>query len=115
MAHVAKSCLVDMSPVAPKPLLVHLEPGNAKELPFTVLDPTQCVRAVATGAQQVKELELVIVDRSGQVLGRDELPGAIAMANLHGPICFEGPGQYRAVVRLVDGSGDVALQVWQAR
>ena len=115
MEQVAKSCIVDMSPVAPEPWLVSLEPGKVKELPFTILDPSRCVRAVATGAKEVKELELAVVDRSDQVWGKDELPGAIALANLDGPICFKDPGQYRAVVRLVDGSGEVAVQVWQTR
>lgn len=111
---VARSCLIDMQPFAPEPLLVNLEAGALKDVPFTVLDPSRCVRAVAAGAKEIKELELTIVDRSDQVLGKDELGGSIALANLDGPICLEGPGQYRAVVRLVDGQGQVAVQVWQA-
>jgi hypothetical protein len=115
LEEVAKACFVDMQPMAPQPLLVSLQRGALKDLPFTVLDPSKCVRAVATGAKEVKELELQIVDRSDQVLGEDSLPGSIALANRDGPICFKDPGQYRAVVRLIEGSGSVAIQVWQAQ
>ena len=103
-----------MTPLVPEPLMVDLQEGALKDVPFTVLDPSKCVRAVATGAKEVKELHLQIMDRSDHVHGEDELPGAIALANLHGPICFTSPGQYRAVVQLVEGSGKVAVQVWQA-
>ena len=114
LEHVAQSCMVDMTPVAPEPLLVNLQAGALKDLPFTVMDPSKCFRAIATGAKDVKELTLQIVDRSDQVLAEDKLSGAIALANPDGPICVKDPGQYRAVVRMVSGSGHVAVQVWQA-
>ncbi len=114
LEQVAESCLEDMHPIAPEPLLVNLAPGALKDLPFTIMDPSKCVRAVATGAKEVREIDLTIVDRSDHVLGQDKLPGSIALANLDGPVCFKDPGQYRAVVRMVDGSGSVAIQVWQA-
>lgn len=114
LAEVARSCVGSMAPVAPEPLLVTLEPGAARDLPFTITDPNKCIRAAAAGSKGVKELELTIVDRSDRVLGEDTLPGQVALANFDGPICLEDPGQYRAVVRMVDGSGGVAIQVWQA-
>jgi hypothetical protein len=103
-----------MKPLAPEPLLVKLQTGAFKDLPFTVVDPSKCFRAVATGAKEVKEIELQIVDRSGHVLAEDKLAGSIALANLDGPICVKDPGQYRAVVRMISGGGDVAVQVWSA-
>jgi len=114
LEQVAKSCMADMVPVAPEPLLVSLQPGTLKDLPFTVMDASKCFRAVATGAKEVKELKLQILDSNDQVLAEDKLPGSIALANPDGPICVKDPGQYRAVVHMVSGSGHVAVQVWQA-
>lgn len=114
LAAVAKSCVADMKPLAPEPLLVSLAPGTLKDMPFTITDPTKCIRAAAAGAKDVKELELTIVDRSDRILGADQLSGQVALANPDGPVCLKDPGQYRAVVRMVEGSGSVAIQVWQS-
>lgn len=111
---IAQACARGMQPLAPTPRVATLETGAALALPFTITDPSRCFRAAAAGAASIQELSLEIVLGDDRVLGADRLPGALALANLDGPICAPSAGEYRAVARALQGRGDVALQVWQA-
>jgi hypothetical protein len=55
-----------------------------------------------------------MVDRADRELGRDQLSGPFALLNTEGPICLDEPGQYRALVSVARGQGEIALQVFQA-
>ncbi len=111
---LAAACIQGMQPVAPKPLVVELAGGGRKDLPFTVTDPSRCVRAAAAGGPGVQALTLSIVDRKDAVLGASDLHAPFAFVADAGPVCLAAPGVYRAVVRIARGAGPVAVQVWQA-
>jgi len=112
---LARACAPTMQPLAASPLVASLESGGIGSLPFVVTDPSRCLRAGATGSRGIRELELEVQGDGGRVLGADRLRGAVALANPDGPICVDSAGSYRAVVRVAQGGGRVALQVWQAR
>jgi len=112
---VGQACARGMGPLSPSPRVATLAPGASLTLPFSVADPSRCLRAAATGSAGIEELELSVVDRGDRVLGADRLPGTVALANPDGPICLAGAGEYRAVALAAKGHGEVALQVWQAQ
>jgi hypothetical protein len=102
-----------MLPLA-APRVGTLETGAALTLPFTVTDASRCVRAAAAGSASVEELALEVRAEDDHVLGADQLPGALALANADGPLCPSVAGKYRAIARATRGRGEVAVQVWQA-
>ena len=112
---LARACAPTMQPLTTAPLVVSLGPGGIGSLPFDVIDASRCLRAGATGSRGIDELELEVVDHGGRILGADRLRGSVALANPDGPICVDSAGSYRARVRVAQGSGRVAVQVWQAR
>lgn len=115
LAALAGACAPTMQPLAASPLVLSLGPGGIGSLPFDVTDPSRCLRAGATGSRGISELELEVQGHDGRVLGADRLRGPVALANPDGPICVGSAGSYRAVLHVAQGSGRVALQVWQAR
>lgn len=114
LAAVSGACIQGMQPVAPQPLVVELDAGGRKELPFTVTDASRCVRAAAAGGPGVTALTLSIIDRRDSAMGSADLRGAFAVVAPAGPLCLPSPGVYRAVARVVHGKGRVAIQAWQA-
>lgn len=114
LARLAAACAAGTKPELPQPLTVELAEGGVKELPFTVVDAPRCVRALATATPEVRELELRIVDRFDRAIASDELRGNSAVVGRDGPVCVDQPGQYRAIVKVVSGSGAVAFQVYRA-
>lgn len=111
---LAGACVQGMHAVGPEPLVVELAAGSRKDLPFTVTDPSRCVRAGAAGGEGVQALTLAIVDAIDHVQTSADLHGAFAFAGAGGPVCLDRAGAYRAVVRVTRGAGPVAIQVWQA-
>lgn len=111
---LAEACARGMRSLAPAPRVTTLAAGGTLTLPFSVADASRCLRAGAAGSASVREFELAVVDSAGRVLGADQLVGGVAVANREGPICLPNTGEYRAIIRAVQGSGEVALQVWQA-
>ena len=111
---LAEACARGMRPLAPSPRVATLAAGGTLALPFSLSDASHCLRAGATSSTGVRELELVVVDGADRVLGTDRLAGGVALVNREGPVCVPSAGEYRAVARVVEGTGEVALQAWQA-
>jgi len=111
---LGQACARGMRALAPSPRVATLPAGGTLALPFNISDASRCLRAAAAGAAGVQALELAVVDSSDRVLGADRLAGGVALANREGPICVAHAGDYRAIIRAVQGKGEVALQVWQA-
>lgn len=108
------ACVSSMRELLPDVFVVDLRQGQKKELPFTVIEPERCLRVLAAGDDDVLDVGLAIIDRLGGELSRDELVGPLALIEKNGPICLSEPGQYRAVVEVLRGQGEIALQVYQA-
>ncbi|HWO08074.1 MAG TPA: hypothetical protein VNN80_01300 [Polyangiaceae bacterium] len=111
---LAAACARGMRPLSPSARVTTLAAGGTLAFPFSLADASRCLRAGATCSAGVRELELAVIDSADRVLGADRLTGGVALANREGPICVPSAGEYRAVIRAVQGSGEVALQVWQA-
>lgn len=110
---LAEACARGMQPLVATPRVGHLETGAALVLPFTVADPSRCIRAAAAGSSSIEALALEVRSGDDRVLGSDTLPGALALVNADGPLCPPA-GSYRAIARALEGRGEVALQIWQA-
>lgn len=111
---LAQACALGLRPLSPAPRVAALSTGGTLAVPFSVTDASRCLRVGAAAAAGVQELELALVDSADRVLGAAQLAGGVAVANRDGPICVPSPGEYRALVRAVQGTGEVFLQVWQA-
>lgn len=112
---IARRCAQGMQPFAGKSLIAVLSKGKRAKLSFSLDDADKCVRVVAAGGPGVRDLALSLEDEKGHVYGRDALQGPFALVDDGGPVCLPAKGTYRAVVRVREGSGRVALRVYRAR
>jgi hypothetical protein len=77
-------------------------------LPFELPAPA-CVRWVAAGSRDVKDIEMTLLDASKTEVGSDELVGNLAVLGTHGPLCLKA-GNYALSLRTVDGAGQVLVR-----
>lgn len=112
---IAELCVPGMVSLVSGPLVVDLQSGQSRDLPFIVTDPSKCLRVIAAGGVGVEDIGLTLVDRGGIPLAQDELHASFALVDADGPVCLESPGQYRAVLKMLRGSGKVAVQAWRAK
>lgn len=98
-----------------EPLVVDLHPSQARDLPFTVTDPSKCLRLIAAGGTGVEDIELSLVDRAGRTLAKDEYAASFSVLSADGSVCVAAPGTYRALLKMVRGEGKVAVQAWRTK
>jgi hypothetical protein len=110
---IAARCAGDMQPVVPDPLVVELGQEERRDLPFVVIEPGRCFRVVAAGDPGVRHLRVDVVDRADHPLDSFDANNRFAVVGPSGPVCVDEPGRYRAVARVRNGAGDVALQVFR--
>jgi len=112
---VAASCVAGMVPLLGPPAWFAPEAAGRQEVAFTIEDASKCIRAIATADPPTTDLELRVVDASDAVVGKDELPGSLAMVAAAGPVCVAASGTLRAVIHRAPEPGPIALQVWVSR
>jgi hypothetical protein len=71
-----------------------------------------CYRAYGVGGAAVKNLDLLMVDSGGIVLGQDGSDGAAPVLLDAGAVCFKQDDDAAVVVSVGDGSGAFAVEVW---
>ncbi len=94
------------------PTSERLEPDKKKEHTVHVEDASGCLRAAAVGSRPMN-VDLTLYAPDGTELGRDELPGPIALIGGGGPVCVDKPGDYRLEARVTGASGEVLVGVWR--
>jgi len=82
---------------------------------FRIDDPARCVRAAAAGARGVRGIDVAIVDASGRRLADAQARAPFAWVPARGPLCVAAAGTYRALARVTEGTGRLALAAWQAK
>ena len=71
-----------------------------------------CYRAYGVGAPAIKNLDLLLVDSSGVVLGQDGNDDGAPVVLDAGAICFTQDDAATLVVSVGDGSGAFAVELW---
>jgi hypothetical protein len=109
----AGECVHGMVPFGAHPERSRLSSGQALVQTFELADAQHCVRAAAACDTGVK-LVLLIEEESGKVILRSAIGPRLISLGAEGPLCLDQPGRYRARATVTQGSGWVALRVWQA-
>ena len=82
---------------------------------FQIDDPTRCVRVAAAGVHGVRAIDLAILDASGRRLAATQARAPFAWVPARGPLCVAAAGTYRALARVTEGTGRLAVGAWQAK
>jgi hypothetical protein len=93
------------------PVRGELAQGQRRD--FTaVLRPGLCYKVLGEGGAGVGDLDLVAYDPHGVLLQRDATQHPHPALGIDRPICPAEPGLYRFEIRMVQGGGPYAVQVW---
>ncbi len=71
-----------------------------------------CYRVYAQSSEGIKDLDLIVKDSSGVVIGQDSTDDPSPVAMEYGALCFTRDDRASIVVAVGAGQGDYALQVW---
>jgi len=71
-----------------------------------------CYRAYAQASDGIKDLDLIVKDSSGIVIGQDSTDDPSPVAMEYGAICFSKDDKATIVIAVGAGKGDYAVQVW---
>lgn len=115
LSQIAERCTQGMQPVIAEPLVISLKERERRDLPFVVMEAGRCFRVIAAGAHGIEHLRVDVVDREDHRLDGFDDDSRFAVVGPSGPFCVDAPGSYRAIAHVRAGSGEVALQVYQAR
>jgi hypothetical protein len=77
-----------------------------------VLQPGKCFKIIGVGGEGVTDLDLYLFDPNGVALQQDTETDAYPILGLESPICPQTAGQFRVQVRMYQGTGDFAVQVF---
>jgi hypothetical protein len=72
-----------------------------------------CYRAYGAGAAGIKNLDLLVQDSDGVVLGQDGTDDGAPVVLDAGAACFKQDDEASVVVSVGDGSGAFAVEVWE--
>jgi hypothetical protein len=71
-----------------------------------------CYRAYGAGAGSIKNVDLLIKDSAGIVLGQSDADDNAPVALREGAVCFKVDDDASVVVSVGDGTGAYAVEVW---
>jgi len=89
----------------------HLTQGQTQDFQ-AVLQPGKCFKIIGVGADGVSDLDLYLFDPNGVALQQDTETDAYPVLGLESAICPQTAGQFRVQVRMYQGNGDFAVQVF---
>ena len=89
----------------------HLTAGQTQDFQ-AVLQPGKCFKIIGVGAEGVSDLDLYLFDPNGVALQQDTETDAYPVLGLESAICPQAAGQFRVQVRMYQGGGDFAVQVF---
>jgi hypothetical protein len=72
-----------------------------------------CYRAYGVGGPGIINLDILVADSNGAVLGQDGNDGAAPVVLEGGAICFKQDDEAAVVVSVGDGTGEFAVEVWE--
>lgn len=78
-----------------------------------VLVGTHCYAFIAAGDDDVRDIDLILVDPDGTPVMHDTDQGREATLGVREQICPERPGSYEIRVRMFAGGGEYALQAYK--
>jgi hypothetical protein len=82
-----------------------------QSLPFDA-KANHCYRVYAQAADGIKDLDLVIKDSAGVVVGQDSTDDPTPVVLEDGAVCFTKDDKASVVVSVGMGSGAYAVQIW---
>jgi hypothetical protein len=71
-----------------------------------------CYRAYAQGSDGIQDLDLVIKDSAGIIVGQDSTDDASPVVMEDGAVCFQKDDAATVVISVGMGKGTYAIQVW---
>lgn len=74
---------------------------------------TRCYRVYAQAAEGIKDLDVVIKDSDGVIVGQDSTDDPSPVVLEDGAVCFGKPDKASIVVSVGMGKGSYALEVWE--
>ena len=89
----------------------HLEQTQTQDFQ-AVLQPGKCFKIIGVGGEGVSDLDLYLFDPNNVALQQDTETDAYPVLGLESPICPQAAGQFRVQVRMYQGTGDFAVQVF---
>jgi hypothetical protein len=75
---------------------------------------THCYRVYAQAADGIKDLDVVIKDSAGVIVGQDSTDDPSPVVLEDGAVCFSKPDRATIVVSVGMGKGSYALEVWES-
>ncbi|MEB2314431.1 MAG: hypothetical protein OZ921_21755 [Sorangiineae bacterium] len=114
LARLATRCggAYRFAPLTPILIATQDERAPADAYSFQVRQPGACYRVYAVGDRGVRDLDLLLRDGAGQVLGGDLTRDAFPVLPPRAPLCIPEPGLYVLEVSVFSGRGRYAVQVW---
>ncbi len=101
-----------MQPLTPVTTAEQAEKQPVDRYTFYVPKAGTCYRVYATGDRNIHDLDLLVRDSAGQVLGGDITHDTWPIVPPEAPLCIDQPGLYMLEVSVFSGSGRYAVQVW---
>lgn len=93
--------------------VVRGELSEGQRRDFTsVLRAGLCYKVLGQGGDGVRDLDLVVFDSNNVLLQRDATQDAHPVIGVERAICPIEPGMYRVEVRMAQGGGPYAVQLW---
>ena len=74
----------------------------------------RCYRVYAQASDGIQDLDVVIKDSAGVIVGQDATDGPSPVVLEDGAVCFSKPDKATLVVSVGMGKGSYALQVWES-
>lgn len=78
-----------------------------------ILVGTHCYAFIAAGDNDVRDIDLILIDPDGAPIMHDTDQGREATLGVREQICPERPGSYEIRVRMFAGGGSYALQAYK--
>lgn len=88
-----------------------LQEGQTQDFQ-AVLQPGKCFKILGVGATTVRDLDLYLFDPNNVALQQDTETDAYPVLGLESAICPQTAGQFRVQVKMYQGTGDFAVQVF---
>lgn len=93
--------------------VVRGEIAEGEQRDFTsVLRAGLCYKILAQGGPGVRDLDLLVYDQNGVLLQRDATQHERPVIGVERAICPSDPGLYRFAIRMAQGGGTYAAQIW---
>lgn len=79
-----------------------------------VLHPGWCYKVVGFGAEGISDLDVRVYDPNGVLLQRDTTQSPTPLVGRMRPICPPESGTYRIELRVIEGEGEYAAQLYRS-